>query len=204
MKKFRLISCFVILLLSATAQKGLATQAYVTDTIEITFRTGPSVENKIITFLLSGQLLEILESQKDWSRVRVLGSEQNDMEGWVLSRYLTKRKPWEMQAVSLKKENALLREKLAQIEMQWQETAGKDKLTSEELKEKVQELQRTRVEYEKLRREASGFLELKTVHESTRRSLKATQQTVQELTKDNERLRSSQKNNCGGDQSHLR
>jgi SH3 domain protein len=60
------------------------------------------------------------------------------MEGWVLSRYLITRQPWEIQARSLKRENAQLKTKLARIEREWEET----------LKQKVGDYLKLRTGYE--------------------------------------------------------
>jgi SH3 domain protein len=193
MKKFRLVF-FVILGLFLMGQTSWATKAYVTDSLEITFRTGPSTENKIITFLRSGQPLDVLESRGDWSRVRLTGPESDHEDGWVLSRYLSTQQPWEIQVISLKKENARLKEELGGIKEQWRKAAQGEKGVSEELKENLEALKRAQNAYETLKREAADFLKLKSVHEATSRTLETARETVQKLTKENEDLRSSQKN----------
>ncbi len=175
-------------------QTGWAAKAYVTDSLEITFRTGPSIDNKIITFLRSGQALEILESRKDWSRARLIGSELGHAEGWVLSRYLSTEQPWELQANSLKKENTRLEEELNRIKEQLRKTAQGEKGVLEELKGNAEALQRVQNAYGTLKREAAGFLKLKSVHEATSRTLETAKDSIQKLTKENEDLRSSQKN----------
>jgi len=196
MKKFRPVFfvIFVIMGLCLTGQASWATKAYVTDSLEITFRTGPSIENKIITFLRSGQPLEVLESRDDWSRVRITGPEAGYMEGWVLSRYLSTQQPWEIQAISLKKENARLKEELGRIKEQWRKADQEEKGISEELKGNVEALHRIQDAYETLKREAADFLRLKSVHDATSKTLETTMETVRKLTKENEELRSSQKN----------
>jgi SH3 domain protein len=193
MKKIRLVF-FVILGFFLMGQTSWATKAYVTDSLEITFRTGPSTENKIITFITSGQPLELLESREDWSRVRLIGPELGHMEGWVLSRYLSKQQPWEIQAVSLKKENARLKDELERIKEQWLKADQGEKGVSEELKVNLEDLQRIQSKYETLKNEAAGFLKLKSVYEATSKTLETARETVQNLTKENEALRSSQKN----------
>ena len=192
MKKIRLVF-FVILGLCLMGQTSWATNAYVTDSVEITFRTGPSIENKIITFVRSGQPLEVLGSQEDWSRVHLIGTE-GTMEGWVLSRYLSTRQPWEIQAISLKKENARLKKELDRIKGQWQKADQGEKGVSAELKGNVEALKKIRNEYGTLKREAADFLKLKSVHDTTRKALETTRKTVQTLSKENNDLRSSQKN----------
>ena len=150
----------IILGLCLMDQTSWATKAYVTDSFRISLRRGPGIESKIIKFLPSGLPVEILRSQEGWSHIRLLKPEEGKMEGWTLTRYLIKRKPWEIQAHSLKKENVQLKEKLARIEKEWEEA---------------------------LKRKAADYLKLKAAYENT-------QETVQTFTRENESLRSSQRN----------
>jgi len=159
MKRFRLIIP-IALGLSIIAQASWAAKAYVTDSFRISLRRGPSIENKILKFLPSGMPVEVLESQEGWSRVQPSESRQRSIKGWVLSRYLITRLPWETQARSLEQENIQLKEKLAHIEEEREET---------------------------LKRKVADYLELKAAHEIA-------QETVQTLTRENESLRSSQRN----------
>jgi len=159
MKRFRLIIP-IALGLSIIAQASWAAKAYVTDSFRISLRRGPSIENKILKFLPSGMPVEVLESQEGWSRVQPLESRQRSIKGWVLSRYLITRLPWETQARSLEQENIQLKEKLARIEEEREVT---------------------------LKRKVADYLELKAAHEIA-------QETVQTLTRENESLRSSQRN----------
>ncbi len=62
---------------------------YVTDQLEITLRSGPTLENRILKMLVSGTSLETLEEREGWTRVRTGGGD----EGWVLARYLTNEPP---------------------------------------------------------------------------------------------------------------
>jgi len=59
---------------------------YVTDTFEVTLRSGPSGSHTIQRMIKSGTTLEELERDPDngYSKVRTTGG----TEGWVLSRYL--------------------------------------------------------------------------------------------------------------------
>ena len=115
MYKFRLIP-FIILGLCLMSPKSWATNAYVTDQFRISLRRGPSTENKILKFLPSGYPVEILENQQGWSLVSSADDVPESIKGWVLSRYLIIRLPWENQTKLLLQENAVLKEKLAHLE----------------------------------------------------------------------------------------
>ncbi len=115
MDRFRLIT-IVILGLCLMGHTSWAAKGYVTDSFRISLRRGPSTENKILKFVPSGHPVEILETKEGWSLVRSLADDQEHLKGWVLSRYLIIRLPWEDQAKSLLQENAVLKEQLARLE----------------------------------------------------------------------------------------
>jgi len=118
MKTFRL-TVLLVCVLWLTAHASWAGQSYVTDSFRITLRRGPSTEHKILRFLSSGDPVEVLKSQGNWSLVHPSTSEKTSVDGWVLSRYLTTRRPWAIQARSLQQENARLKEKLSRTEREY-------------------------------------------------------------------------------------
>ena len=193
LKKFRVIIP-IALGLCLIGEVSWATKAYVSDSLKISIRTGPSVENKILNYLSSGQPVEVIESQDDWSHVRVLEHRLGDLEGWVLSRYLITRLPWKFQARSLKEENTKIKEKLTRIEKEYGETASREQVLAKELKENTEALEKLQNEYETLRRGSADYLKLKDAYESMRPAFKLNQETLKELTQENETLRTSQRN----------
>jgi SH3 domain protein len=193
MKVFRVI-LMLILGLCLISETSWATRAYITDSFEITLRTGPSSQNKVIAMPASGEAVEILNSQDDWSNVRLLGRQRGAVEGWVLSRYLIERLPWEMQARTLQAENTRIKERLEQIESDQGETTRREQELTKELKKNVDALKNLKGEYDSLKRGASDYLKLKKNYDATRTELETTQKTAQSLTKENERLRYSQRN----------
>ncbi|MCZ6584842.1 MAG: TIGR04211 family SH3 domain-containing protein, partial [Gammaproteobacteria bacterium] len=72
-----------LMMVAATA---VGQTLYVSDQLVITVRTGPSTENSIITNLVSGDAVEVLQlnAETGYTRVRLVSG----TEGWVLSRYL--------------------------------------------------------------------------------------------------------------------
>ncbi len=83
LKRFRLLGLLLLFCLFSASVYGET--MYVSDVLKLTLRTGPSIENKIISVIDSGQMMEVIKFGDEWSQVRL----PNGKEGWVLSRYLT-------------------------------------------------------------------------------------------------------------------
>ena len=184
----------VILFFCPTNQSIGAETVYITDSLQITLRTGPSVENKIISLLRSGQPLEIIASEGDWSNVRTLRDGVNNKEGWILTRYLITRLPWEKQALSLTEENTKLREKLAPMEKNMNDIIQREKELNARLQNRNYEFLQLKQEFESLKQGAAGYLQLVTEHQKTKIKLESIQNQVQELRTENERLITSRRN----------
>lgn len=194
MNGFRFLLHSITIGLCLIGQSAWATRAYVTDSFEVTLRTGPSTQNKIIALLPSGTPLEVLGSQDDWSHVCLFQEQREEnMEGWILSRYLVTREPWRSQAKYLMKGNARLGEKLARTEEGRVEAAHRAEEVLKKLKNKTRTLRKLQKEHESLKMEATNYLELRATHEATLSTLKTTQKIAQELTLENEKLKSSKR-----------
>jgi SH3 domain protein len=172
-------------------QQGWADKAYVTDSFEITLRTGPSNENRIIAMLFSGRPLEVLGTQGEWSQVVVL---DDGKEGWVISRYLVTRLPWEVQARKLKEDLVSLNGKLNRVQKEFTDESQQRQGLAAEIKRKTEELEALSKEYLELKKGAEGYLSLKTLYEAAEKNMKAAQAELSKLTAENENLKSSQHN----------
>ncbi|MCP4577698.1 MAG: TIGR04211 family SH3 domain-containing protein [Deltaproteobacteria bacterium] len=195
MNKFRFIIP-MIFGLCLIGQTSWAETHYITDMFKTGLRTGPSVKNKIIRFLTSGQPVEFLESQEGWTHVRVLEMDANHMEeGWVLSRYLIKRLPWKDVVPPLREKNVVLKEKLERTEKECNEISQNEQRLKEVLEQQTDALQKLQHEYETLKAGSNDFLRLKEEQKSTRTLLKANEEMKKILINENDELRLSQKYN---------
>jgi len=130
---------------SLIAQTSWASRAFVTDNFRISLRRGPSIENKILRFIPSGLPVKVQKMQDGWSHVQILEGEDGIMEGWVLSRYLVNRLPWENQTKTLQEENVQLKEKLATVDQRWENKISREQSLSKAMK-KEYELARERAQ----------------------------------------------------------
>lgn len=73
-----------------TAPTVAAKDFYVSDRMQITVRTGPTTDNRVIEMITSGDQVTILEETNDgWAKVRTATGK----EGWVLRRFLVDEAP---------------------------------------------------------------------------------------------------------------
>ncbi len=146
-----ILSGICVLLLFSSAY---ANTMYVTDKIEIMMRRGASTEYKIIKKLLSGDAVEVLETQGSWTKIRI----QDGMEGWVNTQFLTEQKPKEVELGYLQEE----KEKLSNEVYRLSEENKKLQADNRELVIQCGESQRKKDEavqaYEQLRVQSKDFL----------------------------------------------
>ncbi len=167
--------------------------AYVTDSFKITLRTGPSTENRIVFLLPSGQPLEVIETQGDWSHVKVLGRGDPPPEGWVLTRYLIERLPWKKQAEAFRSENITLKEKLNQAQKEILAIKQSNTELAKELEETRKALKDVAGRYNRLKEGASEYLKLKKKYAEVRSEVERNQAVIERLTKENNQYRYSEK-----------
>jgi len=180
--------CGVVLM----GRLGWAETAYVKDTLLITFRTGPSTGHTVIDRLSSGQPVEILGVEGDWSHVQLIEDGEATKDGWVLSQYLITRQPWKMQAEMASKESAELRKRVANLEEDLSEAARRGQELTVSLEDTAKMLAELREEHEALKEGAAGYLELKATHTATQSELEATQLNLEELIERYDKLEGSE------------
>ncbi len=123
----------------------LAEDIYVKGITNITMRTGPGVEHKIVVMVKSGTKLEIIEYQKDWTQVKA----DSGKIGWVLSRFLTQEIPGALLVDKLREKNSNLLSKFEDVEEK-----NKKLVDANEI------LTRVQGKYNKLKKESADFLKL--------------------------------------------
>lgn len=186
-----LFGLMVLFILCATS--SWAEKAYVTDRFKVTFRSGPSLENKVIRMLPSGQELQVLDTQGDWSHVRVVGEGDEGIDGWILNRFLIERLPWEKKAEILEARSQDLEAKLAMIDEKRKEASTEGQQLASELKKTQALFQDLNKKYENLKKGASSYLALKNEYSSMKSTLESNRKKLTAVTIENEKLRSSER-----------
>jgi SH3 domain protein len=193
MHRFELI-LIIALGLCLISQPSWAEKAYVIDSLKITLRTGPSLENRVIANLSSGQPVEVLDLQGDWSQVRLLENGERSEEGWVLSRYLITRQPWKMRANALIKENVQLKKTLTALENKSSEAVRREQELATRLQKTAMSLNKVEKEHQSLKNRSADYLKLEAKYKATQSKLTTIQREFEGITEKYKRLRSSQRN----------
>jgi len=165
-----------------------AENLYVIDKLQITFRTGPGNDRKILSLLNSGQKVDVLEPDGDWARVRL----QNGKEGWVLLRYLTSEIPCRIKIKAANQTVDQLRKELDDTRKAKQQITNDMTKLTQDLKRSEQERKKALASFSKLKKEAARFLELKTRHEKTVTHLSDQTQKASELDLELKKTRKKQ------------
>lgn len=170
-------------LLAAPAARAAV---YVTDQLEITLRSGPTLENRIIKMLGTGTPLEELEEREGWTRVRTAGGE----EGWVLSRYLTGEAPKGPRLEGALQQVDRLKADAAGIRGEFEAVRGeRDRLTreAEDLRARLEALDKEYAAWKRANENVVALREQATALEGEQKTSRA---EMERLRADNERLRS--------------
>jgi SH3 domain protein len=158
-----------------------AETVYVSENFEITMRTGPGTERKIISLVESGKALEMVERGEEWSLVRTA----NGKEGWVLNRYLTTSQPSAMVLERVRQDYDVLSAKYEDLKEKYQALDAQKKVADADLSQNSQDLSELSQAYENLKKESADFLKLKKQYEKTAADLEAEKNRSAELDTEN-------------------
>lgn len=153
--------CLIILPCLCSAE-----DIYVTGVTNITMRTGPGTDHRVLEMLKSGTKLEIVEFQQDWTQVKTL----QGRTGWVLSRFLTQKVPDALIVKKLETQNQALTKKLETLEAEHRNITVKNAALVQ-IEEK----------YQKLKSESAQFLELDSRYRAKVKEAEEQKARIQEL-----------------------
>jgi SH3 domain protein len=105
-----------------------ADTVYVSEECEITMRTSPGNDRKIISMIKSGNAMEILEKGPEWSMVRI----PSGKEGWVLNRYITTSQPSAMVLERVRKDYDVLAAKYKELKERFDRLDAQKKATDDD------------------------------------------------------------------------
>jgi SH3 domain protein len=166
MKSIRIWGLIVAILGGFTAI-GFAETKYVSDSIPLSFRSGPSFENKILKYLKPGELLELQQRGERWSKVKL----SDGKEGWVLSRYLSNQPASRDVLERLQVKHQNLTEELEKISQANEQLADENRKLTAAVSDHESALEALRKDYRTLQSESAEFISLKKKYDEASASL---------------------------------
>ncbi len=177
----RLLTAWLCLLFLTVAPVWAQSTMYVTDHLQVTVRSGPSVENKVIHVVNSGERVEALSPEEDnWIKVRT----EDGKEGWMIARYLQEEMPALLKIKKLDPENKTLLTRLEELTQNNQEL----KKGLGQAQGRVAELESA---YAKLENDASDVLALRNTHKKLQEDFASQKDSLSTLSTEVESLRLS-------------
>jgi len=179
---FILVSCFLML-----AGNAVAETRYVSDTLEITMRSGKGTNFGITRMLRSGTPVEVLEVDKKsgYTQVRT----KSGKEGWVLSRFL-------MNGRAARERLATAEKNLAELELENRKlTTAMTTVTEEKsgLEKNLQELEGqsrgVNQELSEIKRTASSALAIDSENKELKGRMVSLERQLQTVQQENETLK---------------
>jgi SH3 domain protein len=134
-----------------------AKSMYITDRIEVGLRSGTGIEQRIIAMVKTGDPVELLEGDKNWSKIRLA----DRTVGWIATRFLVD------QVKSSHSSDPNLQEELRGYKEKNQNLFREKELLSrekEKLLDEVKKLTAT-LQQEKIVQPSTGLIELKIKNE---------------------------------------
>ena len=178
------LSLILIIIFISFITPVWAKSMYVTDSIKITFRNGPSIRHKVLAMLKSGEEVEVLEELNSWTKVRL----KDGKEGYVLSHYLSPNIPKSFIINSLQNKVKYLQEqlqKLTQVKERL-EASNSELKTNLELKER--RLAKVEKEYNDLKSGSANYIETKQAKDQLETENKRLKVQLATLLKRNKKL----------------
>ena len=146
------------LALAIGASAALASTLYVTEDFEITMRTGPGVDRKIIALIRSGQRVEEVSKSEEWTQIRL----PSDKTGWVLTRYLSPNEPCALVKDRLQAEFNQLQTEKDELATKNIDLEAENQRLEAQLASTQASLERVTGDFDSLKAESTDFLKLKT------------------------------------------
>ncbi len=161
---------------------------YVSDVLRLSLRSAPGAGNEAVAIVKSGQILEVVATNEQWSQVRM----PDGREGWVLSRYLTLEKTGALKLEILQQQHAALKEQAVAWQTENASLKNENQIFRAELEQTAKGLENVGQSYEKLKKEAAGYLKLKEKYKNAAAKRSEQQNIIAGLEKELSKLETHQ------------
>jgi SH3 domain protein len=151
---------------------GAADTRYVSGVMEVTMRTGPGTDHRVIAMVSSGEQLEIIEEGAIWSKV----SRNDGKIGYVLNRFITPEVPCHILLKQLETKHQALLEKSAEPLKEVARLTDENAQLKTGLDAAENSLKILQTAHEALKKDSKNYLKIKSKYDKTSKGL--TEQTA--------------------------
>ncbi|RTZ99582.1 MAG: TIGR04211 family SH3 domain-containing protein [Deltaproteobacteria bacterium] len=166
------IGIIVYILIGYISIAGAVDTQFISGVMEVTLRTGPGIDHRVIAMVSSGDSLEVIERGPKWSKVR----KSDGKEGYVLNRFLTSDLPCNLVLKRLKKKHEMLLEQSAEPLKEVARLTDENVQLKNDLKTTKDALKSLQAAHEALKEDSKNFLKIKTEYDQAAKDL--TEQTA--------------------------
>ena len=186
---FRNASLLLLLMTVCMWTTAAAAQTvYVTDILRLAMRTGPGTGYETVAVVQSGDRLETIATDGDWTQVRM----PDGKEGWVLQRYLVPNRTSKILLESLEQKHAALSQQASTLMEENKTLKNENKTLQAELTQNKNRADKASQAYEDLKKEAAQYLKLKTQFQNTSAQLAKSSKATTELQEKLEKMETRQ------------
>ncbi len=165
------------------AASSWAENVYVSENIRLTVRHDPGNDKKIISILMSGDQVEVVQHGEEWSKIRL----SDGKTGWVLSRFLTTQIPCSLSLKMLENKYAAL---VAQSGIPQEDILllkeERQKLEADH-KNCLKQMQALNESYETLKKDSSDVLKLRASYDEALAKAVVQSKKLEQLVTENEK-----------------
>lgn len=172
-------------LLMISTQLSAKNIQYVSDELTIPMRTGPTTSHKILKFLTSGTMVDVLDVSDDKKHTLIVLPEDESRSGWVETRLLMSQQSAREQLIAANKSSQALKEKQVTLKTELAELQKKNAELQDvqsQLENKYLDLQNTLA---KLRTNAAEPIRIADENEQLKQQLHNEQNKNIDLVKNN-------------------
>jgi SH3 domain protein len=182
--------CAVLSLLIAAAANA-QTVRYISDELVVNLRTGQTNNHAIVRMLSAGTAVEVVDQNDDsgYSHVRV---RDRDLEGWVLTQYLTAQPIARDRLATAEGELVTANARIADLQMRLAALTEDAELVSHKLQQADARNAELAAELASVRSASANALSLRDQNQDLAQALELREQEIQRLQQENDTLSSGE------------
>lgn len=161
---------------------------YVKPSAEIVVRTGQGTSYKIVGMVKDGDSVELLEEENSYAKVRL----KNNVEGWMVRRFLGSDPPLKNVVETLTKENSAIKEKSSYTEQNLVEVSATLEQTKNQYSALSEEHNQLKTEYNTLLADTADVINIKKAQQLSAEKNKELQEQLLLTIQENKELKSNE------------